>query len=112
MSTPQYYTNCEQRIIDLANGAQEYLWVDYEDAEHHDITGDPVSVALGTYDTPGTWHPADLVEQNGQPWQVRAGLLIGSGLTYPPGMYWAWIQLVDSPEELIKRATNLIVTIT
>lgn len=112
MTAPQYYTNCELRVIDLANGASEYLWLDYEDAEHNDITGDPVAISLGSYDTPGVWHPADLVEQNGKVWQVRAAILIGGSLTYPPGQYWAWVRLTDSPEVIPKRAGNLLVEIT
>ena len=112
MTQPQYYTNCELRIFDLTNGEQDYLWVDYEDALHNDITGDAVSISLGTYHTPGAWHPADLVEQNGAVWQVRAGLFIGAAITYPVGVYYAWIKLVDSPAVLPKRAENRLVEIT
>lgn len=112
MTQPQYYTNCELRVIDLANGAVENLWLDYEDAERQNITADPVSISLGSYDTPGVWHAADLVEQNGAVWQVRAALLIGGSLTYPPGQYWAWVRLTDSPEIIPKRAGNLLVEIT
>lgn len=112
MSTPQYYTNCELRVIDLANGAVEYLWIDFEDAERHDITTDAVSISLGSYETPGVWHTADLVQQHGELWQIRAALLIGGSLTYPPGQYRAWVRVTDSPEVIPKRADNLIVEIT
>jgi|SRR5882757_4339755 len=112
MTQPQYYTNCELRVIDLANNAVEYLWVDYEDAEHNDITGDAVAISLGSYETPGVWHAADLVQQNGAVWKIRAGLLIGASLTYPLGQYRAWIKVTDSPEIIPKRADNMIVEIT
>jgi hypothetical protein len=109
---PAYLTNCEQQTIDLSNGAVEYVWVDITDAQKQDITAAVVSVALGGYDTPGTWHPASPVQQNGAVYKIRAGLLIGSGLTYPAGTYWVHWKLVDSPETLIGRADNILVTIT
>lgn len=112
MTSPQYRTNCESRIFDLSNGAVDYLWVDYEDANKDNIQGDPVSIALGTYTTPGTWHPADLVEQNGAVWKVRAAILIGASLTYPVGEYWAWIKVTDLPTITPKRADNMFVEIT
>jgi len=112
MTQPQYLTNCELRTIDLTNGAVEYLWVDFEDAEKHNITTSLVSISLGSYDTPGTWHTADLVQQNGAVWKIRAGLLIGASLTYPPGQYWAWVRVSDTPEIIPKRAGNLLVEIT
>lgn len=112
MTQPQYLTNCELRTIDLTNGAIEYLFVDFQDAEQQDITADPVSISLGSYDTPGVWHAADLIEQNGAVWKIRAGLLIGTTLTYPVGIYYAWIRLVDSPEVIPKRADNILVEIT
>ena len=72
-----YVNECDLRTIDCANGAIEYLWVDITDAQQENITADPVSISLGTFDAPGTWHTADLIEQNGAVWQIRAGLLIG-----------------------------------
>jgi hypothetical protein len=112
MTQPQYLTNCELRTIDCANGAVEYLWLDFADAEQQDVTADPVAISLGTYETPGTWHPADLVEPNGAVWKIRAALLIGSTLTYPPGIYTAWVRVTDSPEVIPKRADNLLIEIT
>lgn len=110
--SPQYWTNCELRVIDLGNGAVEYLFIDFTDAAHNDLTGVPVSIALGSYQTPGTWHPADVVQQNGAVWKIRAGLLIGGVLTYPAGLYYAWIKLVDSPETIVSRSDNRLVEIT
>jgi hypothetical protein len=112
MTAPAYLTNCEQQIIDLSSGAVEYVWVDITDAQKQDITAAVVSIALGDYDTPGTWHPANLVQQNGAVYKIRAGLLLGSGLSYPPGRYWVHWKVVDSPETLIGVATNILVTIT
>lgn len=111
MTQPQYLPGCELRTIDLSNGAIEYVWVDFEDSQRHDITADPVSVALGTFDVPGTWHPADLVEGNGAVYKIRAGLLIGSALTYPAGLYYAWVRVTDTPEVIPKRADNMLVKI-
>jgi hypothetical protein len=112
VTSPQYLTACEIRLIDCAHGAVEYLFVDFQDDNHQDITADPVSIALGTYDTPGAWHPADVVQQNGAVWKIRAGLLIGAALTYPPGIYWAWVRLIDSPETLPRRIDTMFVQIT
>lgn len=112
MTTPAYLTNCEQRIIDITNGAVEYLWVDIEDARQQDITTATVQISLGTYDLHGTWHTADLIQQNGPVWKIRAGLLIGASLVYPLGTYWAWFSLGDSPETIVQRSDNRFVTIT
>jgi hypothetical protein len=112
VTTPAYLTNCEQRIIDCANGAVEYLWVDIEDTRQQNITAAAVQISLGTYDAPGTWHNADLIQQNGPVWKIRAGLLIGGSLTYPAGTYWAWFKLTDSPEVIPMRSDNLLVTVT
>lgn len=112
MSAPLYYTACETRLIDCAHGAIEYLFVDFMDDNHQNITADPVSISLGTYGTPGAWHPADVVQQNGAVWKIRAGLLIGAALTYPAGTYWAWVRLTDSPEILPRRVDTMIVKIT
>lgn len=115
MSTPQYtYTpGCELRTIDLTHGDIDYVWVDYEDARKQPLDTIPVSIALGTYDAPGDWHPADLVETNGADYKIRAGLLIGSTLTYPLGVYRAWVQVGDSsPTLIVKRADNRLVQIT
>lgn len=112
MTAPAYLTNCEVRAFDLSGGEVDYLWVDYEEARRQDITGDPAWISLATYDAPNTWHPADIIQQNGQVWQMRAGLLLGAGLTYPPGTYWAWVKIADAPAVLIRRADNRIVEIT
>jgi hypothetical protein len=112
MTEPSYLTNCEQRVIDCANGAIEYLTVDIEDRNREDITGDVIKLSLGTWETPGVWHTADLVEEDGAVWKVKASLLIGSSLTYPPGTYWAWSSLADSPELIPQRSTNMLITIT
>lgn len=112
MTQQQYLTNCELRTIDLTNGAIEYLWIDFQDAEKQDITTDPVTISLGSYDTPGAWHTANLVQQNGAVWKIRAALLIGSSLTYPVGIYYAWVRVTDLPEIIPKRADNMIVEIT
>jgi hypothetical protein len=52
------------------------------------------------------------VGQNGAVWKIRAAILIGSTLTYPPGTYSAWVRVTDSPEVIPKRAENLLVEIT
>lgn len=111
MTQPAYYTNCELRTIDLSAGDEDYVFVDYEDALGNNIQADPVSISLGTYAAPGVWHAADIVEQNGEVWQVRAGLFIGTTLTYPAGYYWAWIQVTASPAVATKRAENRLVRI-
>lgn len=111
MTQPLYYTNCELRTIDLTAGDEDYVFVDYEDALHTNIQTAPVSISLGTYDDPGAWHPADLVQQNGELWQVRAGLFIGAALIYPLGDYWAWIQVTAAPATVTKRADNRLVRI-
>jgi hypothetical protein len=110
--TPEYLTNCEQRTIDTAHGAVEYLWIDITDKRKKDITAAAVQISLGTYETPGAWHNADLIEQNGAVWKIRAGLLIGGSLTYPAGQYFAWFKLTDSPEIIPQRSDNQIITIT
>jgi hypothetical protein len=33
-------------------------------------------------------------------------------LTYPPGIYWAWVRLIDSPETLPRRIDTMFVQIT
>ena len=112
MTTPQYLTACEVRLIDCANGAVEYLVVDYQDAQHSNITADPVSISLGTYSTPGVWHAADFVQSNGAVWKIRAGLLIGGALTYPAGTYWVWLKVTNSPSVLPRRVDTMLVEIT
>ena len=112
MTEPSYLTTCEQRIIDCANGAVEYLTIDIEDRNRQDITGDVIKISLGTFETPGGLHTADLVVADGAVWKVKASLLIGSTLTYPAGTYWAWSLLADSPELIPQRSTNMLVTIT
>jgi hypothetical protein len=119
---PPYLTNCEQKIIGLSAGVVDYAVVDIVDSLKHDITADPVSIALmdatvaanaGPHPPAGiVWHPASFVTQNGPVYSVRAGLLLGSGLTYPVGYYWAWWKLVDSPTTTIAVATNRVVAIT
>lgn len=112
MTQVAYYTNCELRTIDLSAGAVEYLWVDYEDSLLHNIQADPVSISLGTFTAPGTWHAADLRQQNGAVWKVRAALLIGAVLTYPVGTYYAWLQVTDTPETIVQLVSNRLVQIT
>jgi len=107
-----YLTACEQRVIDLAHGAVDYLEVDVEDAWRQNLTAAPISLTLGTYDTPGTWHPVDTVIQNGQVWQVRVSLLIGTTVIFPAGTYWVWTKVGLPPETVIHRATNKLVTVT
>jgi len=112
MTTPAYLTNCEQRIIDLSAGVIDYLWVDYDEKRKQDISADPAAISLGTWDAPGTWHNADIIQTNGAVWKMRAALLLGAGLTYPVGIYWAWIRVTDAPSVLIQRADNMFVSIT
>lgn len=112
MTAPSYLTNCEQLTVDLTHGAVQYVWVDIQDAFKQDITGVSVQISLGTFEDPGTWHPADLTQQNGPVWKIRAGLLVGGSLTYPTGTYWAWSFTSDSPEQLPLRSDNRLVSIT
>ena len=122
LTLPPYLTGCDLKVIGLSAGAVDYAVVDITDSLKNNITTDPVYLALmdatvqanaGPAPPPGiVWHPADFVTQNGPVYSVRAGLLIGSGLTYPVGYYWAWWKLVDSPTTSIDRATNRVVQIT
>jgi hypothetical protein len=107
-----YLTECEQRIIDLLHNATEYLWVTAEDHHKTNITAAPVFISLGTYDAPGTWHAADIVQQDGPVWKVKAALLIGGTVTYPEGTYWAWMRVEIPPETIHQRLTNMLVTVT
>lgn len=107
-----YLTECEQRIIDLLHNATEYLWVTVQDLRKANITAASVSISLGDYDTPGVWHAADLVQQDGPVWKLKAALLIGNAVTYPAGTYWVWVQVGIAPEVIHQRVTNMLVTIT
>jgi hypothetical protein len=109
MTSPQYLTGCELRTLDLTNGDQDYVWVDFEDARQQDITGDTVMIALGTYDAPGAWVSADLIEQNGAVWKIRAALFITAASGYPLGSYWLWIKVGDNPAIIVRRADNRLV---
>lgn len=110
--TPQYFTNCEMRTVDLTNGEQDYIWVDFEDRLQQNIQAVTVQIAMGTYETPGTWYPADLVEENGAVYKIRAGLFVGGALTFPLGIYYAWIKVGDSPAIIVQRVDARLVQFT
>lgn len=112
VTTPQYWPGCELRTLDLTNGDEDYVWVDFEDARKKDLTTVTVQISLGTVETPGTWHLADLVEQNGAVWKIRAGLFITLASGYPLGLYYLWIKIGDSPAVIVKRADNRLVQLT
>jgi hypothetical protein len=121
LTLPPYLTRCEKKVISLSDGVVDYVVVDIIDSLKNNITAAPVSIGLAdatvaaNYDTPPVglvYHPADFVEQNGAVYSIRAGLLLGNGLTYPVGYYFACWRLVDSPTTTIDVATNRVVQIT
>jgi hypothetical protein len=111
MTSPGYLMDCELTVIDVTNGADQDVWLDVEDRRRNNIT--TVEIALGTFDAPGAWHPADQVEQNGAVWQIRAGLRIGGSLTYPLAVYWGWTRTTTVESEVfVERADNRLIEIT
>lgn len=113
MTSPSYLTDCELTVIDVTNGADQDVWLDVEDRRHNDITAATVEIALGTFDVPGTWHPADQVEQNGEVWQIRAGLRLPGAFGYPLAVYWGHTRTTTVEGEVfVEVATNRLIEIT
>lgn len=113
MASPGYLTDCERTVIDVTNGADQDVWLDVEDRRHKNITTATVKIALGTFDVPGTWHPADQIEQNGAVWQIRAGLRLPGAFSYPLGIYWGWTRTTTVEGEVfVERADNRLIEIT
>ena len=84
----------------------------------HDITGDPISVAVPAADVPpSTWYPAEVlgvVQSLSNRWTATYRILIGpAGATQlAPGSYDWTARVIDSPEVPIRKAGVLTVTAT
>jgi hypothetical protein len=70
------------RVIPVTEGASEYVWAALRETGGLDISADTVSVALGTYTSPGQWvTPADLQHPTSS--TARAAYQVNSST--PPG---------------------------
>lgn len=100
------------QTIRVTSGAAEYTWpVTITEATGKDISGDVVRVSLapspGGYTAAGTWVPpsVDAAQANHATRVVQ--LLVDS--TTAAGVYWLWVKVTDSPEQVPRRALKVIV---
>lgn len=96
------------QTIPVSLTGAEYTWpLTIIERTGKDITGAAVSLALGTDADPGTWHapgtdtaPADN--------QRTVQMLVDA--SYPVGSYWLWTKVVDTPETVIRRQVQVVLT--
>lgn len=98
------------QTIAVTAGAVEYTWpLTINEQAGKDITADVVSLALGTYTTPGTWHTPD-VDTSPTPSSRVVQLLIGPTITAAAGDFYLWWRVGDTPETTIRRGPRITVT--
>jgi hypothetical protein len=96
------------RVIPVTEGASEYVWAALRETGGLDISADTVSVALGTYTSPGQWvTPADLQHPTSS--TARAAYQVNSST--PPGRYWLWVRVVDGSETVPLRCNEGAITV-
>lgn len=98
------------REIPVSLGAVEYVGALVTETTGQALNASSVRLALGTYDTPGTFATPD-VATNPSTSSVLAKLLVGTGHYMPTptkGRFWIWTLTTDSPEVLPVRTYSAV----
>jgi hypothetical protein len=96
------------QIIRVSNpaGAHEFtLDAIWTAPKNQDITGATFEMSLGTRDEPAAWVPASMNNAGDGPNQRVLNLLVDAST--PPGTYWLWVRLTDTPE-VVPRKGHMI----
>jgi hypothetical protein len=106
----------DQTIQVFSAGAAEFTWTTtISETTGKDISGDAVTVCLGTYTVPGLFVTPDVISRPTVSTAV-VQLLVGgnghAGTPYKPsaGTYWVWVFLPDSPEQVPRRGARIIIS--
>lgn len=106
----------DQTIQVHSAGAVEYTFpATVTETNGKDISVDTVTMCLGTYNTPGTFVAPDVISRPTTS-SVVVQLLVGgnshAGNPYTPaaGVYWMWVFLTDTPEQVPRRGARITIT--
>ena len=93
--------------IHVSKGEQRYAGGLIEETTGKDISGATYQVSLGSATSPGTGEAPGLNTAGTGNNTRRVGKLINN--TVPPGRYWVWVHIGDTPENVLVRAEEIIV---
>lgn len=105
-----------QTIAVYSADAAEYTWTTtITELTGKDISGDTVQICLGSDVEPGTFVAPDRISRPTSS-SVVVQLLVGgngnAGTPYQPiaGKYYVWVFLSDTPEQVPRRAGEVVIT--
>jgi hypothetical protein len=99
-----------QQIQVYSAAAIEYTWpTTITEKNGKDISGDTVTVSLGTSQTPGRFVAPDVVTRP-TPSTVVVQMLIGGSYRPTAGAYWLWVYLPDTPEHVPRRGARIVIS--
>lgn len=100
------------QTIRLSAGALEYTFpLTITEKTGKDISGDTITLSLGTFNAPGdTWLTPDVDQPQDVKSQRVVQLYIGTTVKPDPGVYFLWSKVTDTPEVSPRRNQKITIT--